>query len=720
MLSSTGATIGHTVVRGEKLTPVVALAAAADGGPSRVPRDAAECPRQQSAAARVVVGRRGEPPSGAVGGYRFAEICYRRESSSPANGAKAPSATLEKVVLFFPDVWRCMPTRQEWADLELRLRSADDAAADASAGDATAPCKALSPPLLSHASLLPSWHGHGALFVGDLRQELEARGLSTKGLKSQLVARLGKALKAEAEMAEGNEEEEEEEVEEEAEEEGEEEEPIEEAVLDEVKDEAVDEVKQDEDAEHSDEDRPAADGEAEEDKPTESADVSKEEEGSPKEDTSSRSGPLPAATVGTPLRLDDLPSQPSILVYPSRTAKGGRFDCSVMSLSLLLDYRQEDNKEHSFEVSLFAELFNEMLIRDFGFNIYRALLAAPEQKEEKKKDAGKESDKKVERREDRKSDRRPDRRDRKDDEKKNDDQDESDGASEPSDGEGDSEENKEKRPRKENNRTQQQRTVQRHLLLSFIYFDQNQCGYLQDRDLEDIFYIIGLELSRGQVRRLLQKVSRRETVRYRNLTDAPVCPEDIVEEVPVADEEMADDEEGPGAEQPSEQELGELALGNRVLLSKREAAGGPHPAEVCASGDSVAALPGGTAGTRMVFHDGALLDVAKLLRQVERSERARTSSETRLKELIEALAEVRESWEASRQEVLKTQMDLEQTRRQLVTTEDDLCSSRKTAQELRLALQNCRQHLQATLGSLETVLGRKEHRGDAKKETIDD
>lgn len=548
--------------------------------------------------------------------------------------------------------------------------------------------------------------------VGDLRQELEARGLSTKGLKSQLVARLGKALKAEAEMAEGNEEEE---VEEEAEEEGEEEEPIEEAVLDEVKDEAVDEVKeeavdevkQDEDAERSDEERPAADGEAEEDKPTESADVSKE-------DTSSRSGPLPAATVGTPLRLDDLPSQPSILVYPSRTAKGGRFDCSVMSLSLLLDYRQEDNKEHSFEVSLFAELFNEMLIRDFGFNIYRALLAAPEQKEEKKKDAGKESDKKAERREDRKSDRRPDRRDRKDDEKKNDDQDESDGASEPSDGEGDSEENKEKRPRKENNRTQQQRTVQRHLLLSFIYFDQNQCGYLQDRDLEDIFYIIGLELSRGQVRRLLQKVSRRETVRYRNLTDAPVCPEDIVEEVPVADEEMADDEEGPGVEQPSEQELEELALGNRVLLSKHEAAGGPPP------GDSVAAMAGGPAGTKMVFHDGALLDVAKLLRQVERSERARTSSETRLKELIEALAEVRESWEASRQEVLKTQMDLEQTRRQLVTTEDDLCSSRKTAQELRLALQNCRQHLQATLGSLETVLGRKEHRGDAKKEAIDD
>lgn len=46
-----------------------------------------------------------------------------------------------------------------------------------------------------------------------------------------------------------------------------------------------------------------------------------------------------------------LPDKPSIIVHPSATAKGGKFDCTVMSLSVLLDYRQEDNKEHSFEVS---------------------------------------------------------------------------------------------------------------------------------------------------------------------------------------------------------------------------------------------------------------------------------------------------------------------------------------------------------------------------------
>ena len=43
-------------------------------------------------------------------------------------------------------------------------------------------------------------------------------------------------------------------------------------------------------------------------------------------------------------------------------------------------------QEHSFEVSVFAELFNEMLMRDFGFNIYRAIVEAPEKpKEEKEK-----------------------------------------------------------------------------------------------------------------------------------------------------------------------------------------------------------------------------------------------------------------------------------------------------------------------------------------------
>merc|ERR1712025_106224 len=80
------------------------------------------------------------------------------------------------------------------------------------------------------------------------------------------------------------------------------------------------------------------------------------------------------------------PSNPCIFVHPNSKAKSGKFDCRVESLSVLLDYRTDDNKEGTFEVSLFAELFNEMMTRDSAFKIYEALANAAEKpKEDKKK-----------------------------------------------------------------------------------------------------------------------------------------------------------------------------------------------------------------------------------------------------------------------------------------------------------------------------------------------
>jgi hypothetical protein len=50
-----------------------------------------------------------------------------------------------------------------------------------------------------------------------------------------------------------------------------------------------------------------------------------------------------------------LPDNPAIIIHPSTIAKSGKFDCTVMSLSVLLDYRPEDNKEHSFEAGITHE-----------------------------------------------------------------------------------------------------------------------------------------------------------------------------------------------------------------------------------------------------------------------------------------------------------------------------------------------------------------------------
>lgn len=57
-----------------------------------------------------------------------------------------------------------------------------------------------------------------------------------------------------------------------------------------------------------------------------------------------------------------LPDEPTILVHPNWAAKNGKFDCSVMSLSVLLDYRLEDNKEHSFEVRFLGSVIEGMKV----------------------------------------------------------------------------------------------------------------------------------------------------------------------------------------------------------------------------------------------------------------------------------------------------------------------------------------------------------------------
>merc|ERR1712142_587429 len=62
------------------------------------------------------------------------------------------------------------------------------------------------------------------------------------------------------------------------------------------------------------------------------------------------------------------------------------------SRSVLLDYRTEDNKEGTFEVSLFAELFNEMFIRDSAFKLYKAIHNAHEKPKEKKEDKKEDSE----------------------------------------------------------------------------------------------------------------------------------------------------------------------------------------------------------------------------------------------------------------------------------------------------------------------------------------
>lgn len=219
-----------------------------------------------------------------------------------------------------------------------------------------------------------------------------------------------------------------------------------------------------------------------------------------------------------------LPETPQILVHPSKSRTLDKFTCEVMSLSILLDYRPEDTKKHCFEVSLFAELFNEMLMRDFGFNIYRALYSLPSvepipEKESKSKDSKRDKDETGDEDEPR------EKRKRQDDDSNglgaavgDSNSTKKDGAESASNG--DKNRDKERRERRVSRRdeesggedeheTKKLVTVDPGLLLSFVYFDQTHCGYIFSNHIEEMFHALGLRLTRADTKKIVGKVAPR-------------------------------------------------------------------------------------------------------------------------------------------------------------------------------------------------------------------
>lgn len=339
-----------------------------------------------------------------------------------------------------------------------------------------------------------------------------------------------------------------------------------------------------------------------------------------------------------------LPENPHIVVHPSKTAKNGKFSCTVMSLSLLLDYHPEDTKEHSFEVSLFAELFNEMLTRDFGFNIYKAINYFPPIKDSKdeKKDS-KAADGETGNSEDKSGETSKDGEEvPKEDEKKKknhpEDSDDSSMAtrSERSRSKRDGKDTKVERPK--------YITAFPDLLLSFVYFDQTHCGYIFEKDLEDLFYSLGLNLSRSQVRKMAEKFVTRDSLYYRKLTDR-------LADVPYVNP----------FENVTEEQLAELARGNQLVK--------PSQAAITAEAANVDACGG------LVQFNGSLVNIQQLLDQMRRSEAAREGTERLLVDLRQKNGELTSSNSRNEKRIKDLNSDLKSVSRKLQDTESSLSSA---------------------------------------------
>uniref|UniRef100_UPI00398E5C7D cell division cycle and apoptosis regulator protein 1 n=1 Tax=Pristiophorus japonicus TaxID=55135 RepID=UPI00398E5C7D len=611
--------------------------------------------------------------SGCTQWYRFAEIRYHRPEEHH-KGRTVP-AHVETVVIFLPDVWHCLPTRSEWEalsrgykqqlveKLQAEHKEADGEQEEEEKDDGES--KEISTP--THWSKLDP----KTMKVNDLRKELESRSQSSKGLKSQLIARLTKQLKTEAEKEEQKESE---------------------------KSEREDDEEEDK--------RSEDDKEEEERKHQEEVDRQRRE------------------------RHYVLPDESSIIVHPNWTAKGGKFDCSVMSLSVLLDYRLEDNKEHSFEVSLFAELFNEMLQRDFGYRIYKALVTLPDKEDKKEKDkkdrkeekkenekkekkeekdeesnepktkrrkSGDEKDKKEERDGRKKEEKDKDEKSlRKRDDSKEDEEME-DGTNQddydPLDAEDAEDEDDEDRDEDDNGRDRkddrregmrnsrestskdkekkQLFTHNKDLLLAFVYFDQSYCGYLLEKDLEEIIYTLGLHLSRAQVKKFISKVVLRDSCQYRKLTDGSK------DEVKVAESEMESDH----------------LLGNKLLLPSLTVK--PESNNGAESGN-------------LIVYNGAMVDVGSLLQKLQKSEKSRAEVELRV-QALEARMEERTK-EVSTLETASKSLSLEvkESKRYLTRAEGNLKVCEEAKQRFQQLLIHTNKNLSSITEEIHSVLKQAE------------
>ncbi|KAL7021308.1 hypothetical protein ACKWTF_011834 [Chironomus riparius] len=654
--------------------------------------------------------------------YRFVELKYRRTEQNKKEGDSGSTikpARIETVVIFLPDVHSCMPNRSEWEGVQQqykqaleKLLTADNdpvpeedeeiiekvdsvVAASDEIIDIAAPSeisaktdenstttalgdkdeketdsktedisdgKDLS--IDGEASEVKSDEielDPSTMKVTELRAELSARSLSTKGLKNELVERLQQALNPDS-METDNAEKADEKAEE---------------MQVEEQDENVEKTNIEDDNLQKDQDMDMNIAEMDMSEVTviDEYDSTKCDE---QEEKVSQKKKL------EPKKMDEkekamwekryvLPDSPHIVVHPSKTARNGKFDCTVVSLSLLLDYRKDDTKEHSFEIGLFAEAFNEMLMRDFGFNIYKSfnVLSINNKPKEVKDDEKKSDDAENEKSNDTSENPEESKdKDKKDKSKRSG----TDKRHEDSDDQSDHS----RRRVVEKERAIKQITAFPDLLLSFNYFDQTQCGYIFEKDIEDLFYCLGINLARSQIRKLTEKFITRDSLYYRKLTDRQA-------DAPVSNP----------FESLTEEQLLTMVQGNRPQASQNT--------EVV------------TQSNEIVTFEGTTVNLRQIIYQMKRIETAYEESEKSLVDLRKNNSDLKSSNHKNEKRIKDLSADLKSVSRKLQDTESNLNSVTRKYNECFSTIQTINERIAPVIARNE----RSRDRENRKSEKLD-
>ncbi|KAI6187137.1 BMA-LST-3, isoform h [Aphelenchoides besseyi] len=367
------------------------------------------------------------------------------------------------------------------------------------------------------------------------------------------------------------------------------------------------------------------------------------------------------------------PKHPCVFIYPSKTAKAGKFDCRLASGQSLLDYRLDDSKENSFEVFVFAEALREVLDREFAFNLYHTLhsLRLMEKRTKlKQKTKKKETTEKVE-----------------------------------------SKDEKDLRL----NFTAVVNDV--NTFMTFTHFDQNVCGYLVERDLEEIIHSLGFDVSQSSVRRLLKKFSsqnsstreREQRFNYRNVTDKWIDKDGNVKYTPQLESDA------PSRSQLLKGEYGYLLLPNAIDLGFEETAT-PTPAK-----QSSDATPDVT-NSGVVFYKGALLNVEQSLEQQKLVEAERAEALLKIQQLDQQLKTTKDQRDHLDKKRKRLEDDVDKYKKRLHEAEKCLKTSQDDTVQMKASYVEVRRYGERLIGLVDKMMppAKKEDRREKESSTKSD
>ncbi|XP_059782873.1 cell cycle and apoptosis regulator protein 2 isoform X1 [Balaenoptera ricei] len=444
-------------------------------------------------------------------------------------------------------------------------------------------------------------------------------------------------------------------------------------------------------------------------------------------DTSKQNAENPEVTAQQEMDTD-LPEAPPPPLEPAVMA---RPSCVNLSIHSIVEDRRPKERI-SFEVMVLAELFLEMLQRDFGYRIYKMLLSLPEKvvaaPEPEKEEAAKEEEAVKEEAKESKDEVQSEGTAAESDAPPKEDgllpkplssggeeeekprgevsEDLCEMALDPEllllrdDGEeefGAKLEDSEVRSVASNQSEMEFSSLQDmpkeldpspvlplDCLLAFVFFDANWCGYLHRRDLERILLTLGLRLSAEQAKQLVSRVVAQNICQYRSLQysrpEGPDggLPEEVLFGAYCALRPSGDGGAGCFLPGPS-LSLFTALLGNLDLL--------PPPGKSAKPGAAPVEHKG------LVSHNGSLINVGNLLQRAEQQDSGRLYLENKIHTLELKLEESHNRFSATEVTNKTLAAEMQELRTRLAEAEETARTAERQKHQFQRLLQEFRRRL---------------------------